>query len=54
MKWKKSSPPSLLRLGQKEFGLEKWNYGQKRSLDEADSRSSDVEASERACRSSDV
>ena len=32
----------------------KWRREQKRSVDEANSRSSDVETGERTCRSSDV
>ena len=47
LKLKRSFPPWLLNTGQKELGKEQ-------GVTEADSRSSDVEAGERACRSSDV
>ena len=50
---RKSSPPRPPNIGQKEFGQEMESRAE-RSLDEADSRGSNVETGERTCRSSDV
>ena len=47
------SPPWLLSTGQKEYGQE-MELRAKRSLDEADSRGSNVETGKRTSRSSDV
>ena len=42
------------RLGQKELGLVNGTQNKKSSMGDADFRGSDVETSERACRSCDV
>ena len=55
LKWKKSSLFWLLKLGQKGYGQENGTQNKKRSMVEPGFfRESDVETSERTCRSGDV
>ena len=54
LKWKKSSLLWLLRLGQKRRGLANGTHNKTRSMVEPGFRRSDVETSERTCRSGEV